>query len=308
MDTPGFDPGNEQKTFIEIVRGVQATCHFTRITGLLYLTCINQPRFDDFDRKLIRFIRGLCGDEYLPRITFVTTFWTAAGVRQQATFNQRLEYLRRNWQEGFNGQQPNLYQHGREYHSDGLDTGRFVDWFENRDQIAQYGKNMIARRYGGRTAPKNCITTPKVVLEVDANTPIHDMDAGKLLGLPPASLNTVLPHGPGGDHGEELAQRNSTPSGDSDTRTDRRGRPAAAVQAITPRDSPQELEPYQTSASSWAQVAWDVAGWLARNVDFTAVVGGTGQGRTFPMRNAYNRPLGKFIHASEMEFESLISC
>jgi hypothetical protein len=307
MDTPGFDPENEQKTFLEIVRGIKAIRHLARISGLLYLTCINQPRFDDFDRKLMRFIRALCGDEYLPRITFVTTFWTAAGAGQRATFNQQLKSLRRNWQERFGGRQPSLYQHGREYNSDGLDTGSFINWFENRDQVAQHGKNMIARRYGGPTTPKNCIPTPKVVLEVDANTPVHDMDAGKLLGLLPASFPSASSCGPSGDPGEESAQRNTTPSGDSDPRPGHEGRPAAA-QATTPNDSQKEPEPHQASPSSWTQVACDVVGWVARNVNFRVDLGSTGQRPTFPMGNAYNGPLGTFAHASEMEFEGLRSC
>lgn len=300
MDTPGFDPENEQKTFLEIVRGIKAIRHFARIAGVLYLTCINQPRFDGFDRKLMRFIRVLCGAEYFPRITFVTTFWTAAGAGQQATFNQQLEFLRGNWQEEFGGQQqPSLYQHGREYSSDGLDTGYFISWFEKRHRVAQHGKNMIARRYGG---PTNRIVTPKVVQEVDTNTPVHDMEAGKLLGLFPTSFPTASSHGPSGDPGEESAQRNTTPSGDSDPRPGHEGRPAAA-QATTPRDSEEEPEPHQTSASSWTQVALDMVGWFARNVNFSIDPGSTERVPTFPMGNSYNGPRGKFAHASEMEFE-----
>ncbi len=81
MDLPGFDPGNEKKVFEEIVRGVRAVRSFASITGLLYLTCINQPRFDEFDRKVLAFVRALCGDQFHARITFVTTFWTAAGPK-----------------------------------------------------------------------------------------------------------------------------------------------------------------------------------------------------------------------------------
>jgi hypothetical protein len=309
MDTPGFDPENEQKTFLEIVRGIKTIRHFARIAGLLYLTCINQPRFDDFDRKLIRFIRALCCDEYLPRITFVTTFWTAAGARQQATFNQQLESLRRNWQEGFDNRQLSLYQHGREYNSDGLDTGSFLNWFENRDQVAQHAKNMIARRYGGPATPENCIVAPKVVLEVDANTPVHSMDAGKLLGLLPASFPTASSCGPSGDPGEESAQRNTTPTGnsdpgeesaqrnttptgDSEPRPGHDGRPAAG-QATTPSDSQEESDPHQTSPSFWTQMV----GWLTRNVSVNIDLSHTGQNPTFPRGNAYNGPLGKFALA-----------
>lgn len=97
MDTPGFDPENEQKTFIEIARGIEAVVNFARFAGILYLSCINQPRFDDFDRKLVNFVHALSGDDYRPRLAFVTTFWTAAGSNQQASFNNRLEMLKSQW-------------------------------------------------------------------------------------------------------------------------------------------------------------------------------------------------------------------
>jgi len=230
---------------LEIIRGIQAIRTFVQITGMLYFTCINQPRFDDFDRKLVRFIRALCGNEYLPRLTFVTIFWTAAGSRQQATFNQQLKYLRRNWQERFGGQPLSLYQHGREYNADGQDIGCFMDWFESRDQIAQHMKGMIAPRYGRPTELKNCIAIPKIVQELDANTPIYDTDAGKLLGLFPASPTTASSYGPSGHSGKESAQRNSTPSGNLDPQLGRKERPAAA-QASTHGDSQQGPETPQT--------------------------------------------------------------
>ena len=44
-------------------------------------------------------------------VTFVSTFWTAAGVKQKASFNKQLDLLQQKWQEG-NDEQPNLYQHG----------------------------------------------------------------------------------------------------------------------------------------------------------------------------------------------------
>jgi hypothetical protein len=307
MDTPGFDPENEQAIFLEIVRGIQTICPFARITGLLYLTCINQPRFDDFDRKLIRFIRVLCGDEYLPRITFVTTFWTAAGARQQAKFNQQLESLRRNWHDGFDGQQLSLYQHGQDYNADGLHTGCFVDWFENRDQVAQHGRDMIARCYGGPTALGHCIPSPKIVQELDTNTTINDTDAGKLLGLAPASPTTASSYGPSGDPGKWSAQRNSAPSSDSDHQPRRGGRQAAA-QATTHSDSHPEPETRQNPPSSWTQIVGDIFGWLAHNVHFQVNHGGPGPGQAYTMGNAYKGPLGKFAHASKMGFEGLTSC
>ncbi|EXJ70048.1 uncharacterized protein A1O5_07121 [Cladophialophora psammophila CBS 110553] len=289
MDTPGFDPGSEQKVFLEIVRGIRTIGPFAQIIGLLYLTCINQPRFDQFDRKLVRFIRAFCGDEYLPRITFVTTFWTAAGPRQQTTFNQQLEFLRRNWQKAFDGQEPILYQHGREYNLDGQDTGRFVDWFENRVQIAQYGKEMIVRRYGERGTPETCTASPRIVHELNANTPIHDTQAGRLLGMPSASASSSVPS-PGSE--EESTRRTSSASHSSDRPSTDEGRRPSGPQLSTGSDPRTESQQHQGSSVDWSQVAADVIGWISRNVEFNVHSGG-GRRHEHPLNGAtaYNGPL-----------------
>ncbi|KAL5051140.1 hypothetical protein BDW71DRAFT_215150 [Aspergillus fruticulosus] len=181
MDTPGFDPTAEEKTFIEIVRGLESIRPFARITGFLYLTCIPQARFDEFDRKLIKFIRALGGADYIPRVTFITTFWTAT-PGQAASYSQQLVFLQRTWEEGVGVQNLKMYQHGREYNAAGEDTGSVIDWFTNREQIARHAKEMVARNYGGPS-----IVTSKIERELRANVPIHETYAGRLFGLPASS-------------------------------------------------------------------------------------------------------------------------
>lgn len=238
MDTPGFDPGNEEKAYREIIRGIQACQPFARITGLLYLTCIHQERFDSFDRKLIQFIRALCGDAYISRVTFITTFWTAAAAAQIAKYNLQLEFLKDKWKQGIGAQELKLYQHGREYNIAGLDTGTIINWFTNRERIAQHAKEMVVRNYGSPTT-----VSPQVVRDLDANTPIHETDAGKLLGLSP--------------------------------------RP-----------------------ETYYQMACDLLGWFARNVEFNIDIGGTGQGQTFGRGNTYRGTLGQFMRA----FRKVLFC
>jgi hypothetical protein len=213
MDTPGFDAEREREAFFEIVRGIEAIHPFARITGLLYVTCINQTRFDDFDRNLIKFIRSFCGDEYLPRITFVTTFWTAVGEKQKTIFNKQLDLLQNKWREGID-EQPKLYQHGREYDTEGLDTGRFLDWFEDRAQIAVHGRGMISRHYRGTRLPEPRNIDPRIVQELNANTPIHLTDAGKLLGLRPAPAFTPHEETSGERTGQSSSRQSATPDVD----------------------------------------------------------------------------------------------
>jgi hypothetical protein len=263
MDTPGFDPGNEERTYREIIRGIQSIRPFARISGLLYLTCIPQERFDSFDRKLIQFIRALCGDEYIPRVTFITTFWTVAGAEQAAKYNLQLEFLRSKWEQGVGAQELKLYQHGREYNVAGLDTGTVINWFTNREQIAQHAKEMVIRNYGGPTT-----VIPQIARELDANTPIQETDAGRLLGLRP---------------------RSQTP------------------RSQTPRSqTPQSQTPQ--SQTPWFQPVLDVLGWVTRNVEFNVELGGTGQGQNFGIGNAYRGALGQFMHAFRKVLLLLTAC
>lgn len=183
MDTPGFDPENEQKTFIEVARGMEVVANFARFAGILYLSCITESRFDDFDRKLVKFVHALSGDEYRPRLTFVTTFWTPLHIKQQAIFNNRLEMLKSQWLTDGDEHPPRLYQHGRQYDVDGTDTGRFLNWFESREQIARHGKDMIVRHYGGATEGETDSIAPRIGNELKARTPLYSTAAGMLLGL-----------------------------------------------------------------------------------------------------------------------------
>jgi len=277
MDTPGFDPQNEVKAFREIVRGVQAVSPFARFVGLLFVTCINQPRFDDFDRKLLRFIRTLCGDDYLPRITFVTTFWTAAAPRQQEIFKQQQESLRHHWQEEFNGKEPNLYEHGLEYEPGGQIGDHFIDWFENRDSIAQHGKHMLAHRYAELDTLGTCVAFPKIALEVTANTPLHEMDAAKLLGLLP-----MASHVQNEDPPPLCANENSDPRIEDDR--------------------------HENSTSLWTnftRTGLPVVSWLAENVEFqTSITHGANE-FPFPQGHGYNGNLGRLASAVSIDSTSL---
>ncbi|KAE8392571.1 hypothetical protein BDV23DRAFT_192522 [Aspergillus alliaceus] len=207
MDTPGFDAENKN-TYFEIIRGIQSIRHVSRITGLLYLTCINQSRFEDIDRNLIRFIYALCGEEYIPRVTFITTFWTVASVQQGETFNRQLGALQREWEQGVRTQHLSLYQHGREYNANGLDMGRIINWFANRDQVARHAKEMIHRNYR-HTASE--FHPPRIVRELDANIPMSETEAGRLLGLSSTSASESTSRGQPREQ-QEQQRRTLTPS------------------------------------------------------------------------------------------------
>ncbi|KAL4756555.1 uncharacterized protein BDW70DRAFT_165889 [Aspergillus foveolatus] len=258
MDTPGFDPNAEEKTFLEIVRGIELIRPFARITGFLYLTCIHIPqeRFDDFDRKLIQFIGALSGAEYIPRVMFITTFWTAT-PGQAAAYRKRLVSLQSKWEDGVGMREVKTYQHGWEYNDAGRDTGLIVDWFIDRQQITRHAKEMVARNYGGPS-----IVASKIEEELDANVPIHKTDAGRLLGLPaPLQSNTSA-------HSTRRPNQDDFPhTGASD--------PEPPLGAHTSRNTNQEQTAPQPQPTSALQVLLDGISWAFRNIDLPGGTAGT---------------------------------
>ncbi|GES58631.1 hypothetical protein ATEIFO6365_0004078200 [Aspergillus terreus] len=192
MDTPGFDPAHGEAIFREIVRGIQTILSISRIAGFLYFTCINQPRLDSFDHQVFRLSRALAGDDYLPCMTFITTFWTTNQPSQQVNFNSQLERVKHTWRQAFGVQELHCYQHGRGYNAAWEPTDAFINWFDvpGRNQIAQHAKEMIARRYCGPGALAAEARTPKIVQELTRGIPIHETDAGRSLELRLAPSDT----------------------------------------------------------------------------------------------------------------------
>ena len=190
MDTPGFDPEHAEVIFREIVRGLQSILAISRIAGLLYFTCINQPRFDSFDRKVLQVVRAMSGNDYIPCVTFITTFWTADRPSQQTNFETQLESLKSHWRQEFGLPGLHLYQHGRGYNAEGEVTESFINWFDDsgRDQIAQHARDMMRRRYCGTNASVMQAATPQIVQELRRGIPIHETAAGQVLGLQPPPL------------------------------------------------------------------------------------------------------------------------
>ncbi|KAJ0418022.1 hypothetical protein BJY00DRAFT_195540 [Aspergillus carlsbadensis] len=283
MDTPGFDPYAEEPTFREIARGIERIRPFARISGILYLTPITQQRFDAFDRRLVQFIRALCGDEFIPRVAFVTTFWTGA----PASYNEHLEGLKKKWVEGVGAEyrELNTYQHGRVYNAAWQDTRTNIDWFSDRARIARYAKDMVERSYGdgGSTL------APRILKELGDGVPVYETAAGRLLGM--SSSSSASPSASGSSSTSSNAQSGSEPERQQHSSTT----DGASTSTNSHRDSTEtRAEP---TATSWLQTLQDVIGWFTRNVEFNVNVGGVGggpgPGAGFgpPRRTAFGDPL-----------------
>ena len=258
MDTPGFDPNTEERTFREIIRGVRSILPFARITGILYLTCIPQERFDDFDRKLIQFIRALGGPQYIPHVTFITTFWTAT-PGQATSYRQRLMSLRRRWEDGVGMRGLKTYQHGWEYNGAGDDSGMIIDWFLNREQIARHAREMVARHYSSPS-----IVPSRIEEELDANVPIHETDAGRLLLATPAPSQFAT-----------SAHTAARPGQNASSPTDA-SNPKPPLAGHTSSNKTQEQTATPSLASSVIQVTLEGLSWFFRNVNPGSTAGGAG--------------------------------
>ncbi|KAL4952863.1 hypothetical protein BDW69DRAFT_195322 [Aspergillus filifer] len=258
MDTPGV--------YREIVSGVRATLPFANITGLLYVSCIPQGRFDNFDRKLVRFMRALCGELYIPRVTFVTTFWTAA-PGQEESYKQNLRALQVKWGEdlGVDSAKLQLYQHGHEYDAAGRNTGSAIN----------YTRSMLLRNYGEST-----VIVPQVVRELQDRVPIHETDAGRLLDLLPQTSSAT-------DDQSKGKQQDCSASGSD-----------ANLRSSSGSASSNKEE---ASPSIWTNIIETTLGvinWFTTNVKIDVDVGGGGGGRvggpSFTMGNAWRGPLDPY--------------
>lgn len=264
MDTPGFDPENEKKSFIEICRGIQAVSEFSKISGILYLTCINQPRFDNFDHKLLKFIHAISGDKYLPQVTFITTFCTTSSAREGESFNKRLKDLQKKWKIGIAKEALGLYQHGRLYDDAGQDTGSFLNWFDSREQIAKHAKDMVSRRYGVPKVPTTGTCVPRILAELGNGISVQATTTGKLLGM---ASDEPRRH-------PSSETETSTP-GASSSRTGREVRPEAGL-----RSNASEAQQRETEGSgTWFLPALGkLLSGIVQNVNFEVNFGGTRPG------------------------------
>jgi hypothetical protein len=78
LDTPGFD--DTYKTDAEVLQGVADFLAFTykkdmKLSGIIYLQRITDPRMTHGGRANLELFRALCGDDPLRKVVLATTFW-----------------------------------------------------------------------------------------------------------------------------------------------------------------------------------------------------------------------------------------
>ncbi|RWA08083.1 hypothetical protein EKO27_g7037 [Xylaria grammica] len=78
VDTPGFDDTNKSDTEVLRTLATWLTATYSngvKLSGIIYLHRINQPRMQGSAMKNISLFRFLCGDDALKKVILVTTMW-----------------------------------------------------------------------------------------------------------------------------------------------------------------------------------------------------------------------------------------
>jgi len=80
VDCPGFDNNDIAditilEQLVEFLKEMAETGEGTYLTGILYLHRITDVRMTSSAAKNIQLLQALCGDEFLSKVTFVTTMW-----------------------------------------------------------------------------------------------------------------------------------------------------------------------------------------------------------------------------------------
>ena len=277
MDTPGFDPTQTGPIFREIARGIQTVLPISQIVGFLYFTGMVPPRFDSLDREVLQVTRAMSGQHYIPSVTFITTFWTADHPPQQASLNAQYDFLKENWRREIEVQELHLYQHGRGYTAEGDVTGSFINWYDpvGRDLMAQHARDMIVRRYCDPNASTPQTVTPTIVREFRRGIPIHETEAGRIIGLQPAPGGGSSPHS--NERRREVpGQGNSSAGSGSNTGFNHEQMPD--TNSDTSRASQDRPQAPRAPETSGTNILLEGLSWLFRNVEFSANVGGPGGG------------------------------
>ncbi|TPX06853.1 uncharacterized protein E0L32_002349 [Thyridium curvatum] len=100
VDTPGFDDSYRSDT--EVLRGLAAWlsatyARGTRLSGIVYLHRINQPRMPGSARRNIMMFNKLCGDGALKNVILATTMWDLVDQIEGAAREKQLIETKEFW-------------------------------------------------------------------------------------------------------------------------------------------------------------------------------------------------------------------
>ncbi|PPQ76188.1 hypothetical protein CVT26_009362 [Gymnopilus dilepis] len=89
VDTPGFDDSRSEFTDTEVLRKISEYLvneykGSRKLTGIIYLTRISDPRFGGQSSRNLRMFQSLCGSDSFKNVVVVTTFWECVSESEGA--------------------------------------------------------------------------------------------------------------------------------------------------------------------------------------------------------------------------------
>lgn len=106
VDTPGFDDANRSdlEVLSEILKWFEAVSPYCTLAGILYVHDITQARFTASAKLNVHMLQALCGPDFYPNVTIVTTKWgNLVDKAQRAAWERQRELEGEHWDELITG-------------------------------------------------------------------------------------------------------------------------------------------------------------------------------------------------------------
>ena len=96
VDTPGFDDADRSDTEVlaEILKWFEAMSRYCTLAGILYVYDITQPRLTASAKLNLRMLQALCGPDFYPNVTVVTTKWGNMTDKARRAAERRQDQLK----------------------------------------------------------------------------------------------------------------------------------------------------------------------------------------------------------------------
>ncbi|KAF8856565.1 P-loop containing nucleoside triphosphate hydrolase protein [Acephala macrosclerotiorum] len=199
IDTPGFeDDKSACDTFSKIIIFLDKIRSYITLVGVWYVVDNSVTRDVEFDLKLVEWLAALCGVDYYPHITLVTTHWGCTHPQEFKELEGKFRKRKSKWTTAMS-EQIHTYQHGKIY-ADGVETSEAptLSWYD-QDALRDNVRDLVHRRC--QAVPQ---VQPRIIQELENGTSFEDISAAKILRpptrmpepSPPEETADISPHGP----------------------------------------------------------------------------------------------------------------
>lgn len=182
IDTPGFENADftNLNVFKEIMAGIITISSVVKIVGVLYAADTSSDRVRTASVSNLQWLRCLCGPDFFPNITIMTTKWDQWG---EDAFHEKKEQLK-DWTSEWasilhppgGGPGAKLYHHGIPGGGESSHWTRAFSHKREKTERRLEALKMISKHY------QDCVPVNLLVLdEVSRGIPIQETSAAKAL-------------------------------------------------------------------------------------------------------------------------------